>query len=139
MWRTAATRKLALAATVVSLGGCTFTVPPDLTTFEPGVEHIPAPGYVEITGDPQSAPEDLTIQYASQDGAISAQTDRIMSGGQIKGGAVDLPGALHLIVNDEVCDGSIPIISGSVTAVILRLLPSRCETVVTGIWPVPGG
>ena len=132
-------RLLVASVTLLAANACTFAVPTDPTTFEPGVEHLPEPGRVAIRGDPEAATEDLLIQYTTPDGGVSAQSDAIETGAVIEGGAWDNPGRLRLIVNGVLCDGSFPIVGGRLTEVTLRIGSAGCESIVTNITPLPDG
>lgn len=92
-----------------------------------------------IAGDPPRASDDLVIQFADADAEIFAPSENIKTGDVIEASTWSNPGQYYLLVNDEVCSGGFPIAGERLTEVTLRIGPAGCETVVTGIRPLPSG
>jgi hypothetical protein len=105
------------------------------TTFEPGVEHLPAPGLLSITGDPKNAARDLTIEYMDASGEVFDRGERVRAGGLIQARIWSNPGGYRVVVNGEACDGSVEIVGDKVTAVTLHYDGAECRAEVVQTKP----
>lgn len=129
-------RVAAAALAALVLASCSLLPQPEAArTFEPGVEHLPAPGLLSITGDPKNAPRDLTIEYMDADGEVFGRGERVPAGGLIEASTWGNPGDYRIVVNDEVCDGSVEIVGDQMTKVTVHFGGAECRAEVVEIKP----
>ena len=125
-----AARQLSAAALLVAACG----VDPG-GTHVAGTEDQPAPGSVEVEGDPPQAATPLVIQFVGAEGGVVEETTaRIPAGGTIKAGMPNLPGVMRLLVNGNLCEFAIE--SDRRTRVALRIRDAGCSVETKGIDPV---
>lgn len=105
-------------------------------TFEPGVEHLPAPGLARLSGDPERAPRDLLLEYVDVDGATSAQHDTVRAGSTIEGGFWSNPGTYRVAVNRTICEGTFGITGDQMTEVVVILSGDDCRTEIKAVTPI---
>lgn len=102
-------------------------------TFEQGVEHLPAPGYIHLVTQPAIAQIELTFVLIVTDGTDSGVTTRVAAGDPV---AIDLttpPGAYAIRMNGTVCQDRFPVEADRETDVVVRIATDGCATAVGGI------
>lgn len=117
----------------VLLQGCSLSQPPALPTVPNGVEQLPGPSYVHITGEPDVAPRRLVFGYKLPDGSVSRQTDSIEQGATIEIDRTFYPGTHQLLVDGATCAGPYELKAEMVVELEVRLHGGACEATVTGI------
>ncbi len=131
---------LVVAAAAALAGGAACDTSLGARTFEPGVEHLPGPGYVDITTDPPRTDRDLVFRLVGPDGQTGFQSDTVPRGQAANAHFIDLPGRHGLIVNGSPCAGSFMLETDRVTHVVVRFGRSGgCVVSTTRIGPVPTG
>ena len=71
-----------------------------------GVEQLPAPAYMHITGDPAVAAIRLTIAYVLPDGSVPSGRDVVEAGQEIDVSRTSQPGTHELLINGTRCSGA---------------------------------
>jgi len=109
---------------------CIGCDPIAVTTFEPGVEHLPMPGSFHVEGEPPRAGQALAVRFIGSDGELADHGEDFAVGDLIRIDRTNYPGEHGLMVNRVPCDGRFKVEAGRETDVILRITDQGCETTV---------
>jgi len=132
------TKLLSLARTssrllVVISVACLGCSPVAVRSFEPGVEHLPAPGSFHVEGDPAEADRALSVGFFGADNQVASVADDFAAGDQVRIDRTDAPGPHGLIVDGTRCTGGFVVEAGRETDITLRIKPLGCETTVVRV------
>ena len=124
---------MVLLATAMSAGLGACRSAGTAVTFEPGVEHLPGPGYIHLVTNPATLDVDAIFTLIGPDGADSTVHAAIAAGTPVVVDLTTLPGPHAMRMDDTACDGRFAVQSEQVTEVVVRITTDGCSTTVSGI------
>lgn len=119
-----------VAILAVLVGAC---LPGASATVEPGVEHLPGPGYIHLETQPSSAEIALTFVLIVSDGNDSSVSTTVAAGDRVAIDLTTLPGAYGIRMNGQVCQNRFPVEEDRHTEVVVRITADGCATAVKEI------